>query len=168
MFFTVPVRVSRCSSEQPFGEQSILETEDSEVILECRAGPPNCYALPCPELLLNCEAECVVEVLKRGQLCARKTGDLLAIARLFEERVHEVSWFAWPKVPMSLRRARDLLGAMAAFAGTDAFEEARVSVQEQLAAGSCLLVQCFTRASVDACRRLLVCTALALRRAGIG
>ena len=83
MFFTVPVRVSRCSSEQPFGEQSILETEDSEVILECRAGPPNCYALPCPELLLNCEAECVAEVLKRGQLCARKTGDLLAICQAF-------------------------------------------------------------------------------------
>ena len=40
---------------------------------------------------------------------------------------------AWPKVPMSLRRARDLLGAMAAFAGTDSFEEARL-VQDQLVA----------------------------------
>ncbi|CAE7651415.1 HOP3 [Symbiodinium sp. CCMP2592] len=63
-----PVNLRRCSSDQPFAEQSILETEDSEVILECRA-------------------QCVAEV------------------------------------PMSLRRARDLLGAMAAFAGTDAFEE---------------------------------------------
>lgn len=63
-----PVNLRRCSSDQPFGEQSILETEDSEVILECRA-------------------QCVAEV------------------------------------PMSLRRARDLLGAMAAFAGTDSFEE---------------------------------------------
>ena len=47
VFFTVLVGVSRCSSDQPFGEQSILETEDSEVILECRAGPPTCCALPC-------------------------------------------------------------------------------------------------------------------------